>query len=780
MSDLRGLHQPTADLTRCRLCVAPVPPGGWVGLCPMNLDARRNGCQATQEQLVAVRANGRPLYPSVLDNESACPICSPAGQAGPIIREWVIIRVSRLVLKLQEQVREQAFTIHELTHAKVYGSSPLFVFSARCPGQRQRRLLILPFCNRCSSNCSRPNKCSSNCSRRSRRCCGGPLRPYRVQHHLPRAGAALRNPPFSSPQETVLSMDEFFRGLPPHALAWEIPDRRPRTHAKPQLLQKFIPHVSAALLTAQIDGLRLQPNHRHQIVDTSERKFSGLSMGCAPAIGVWPDGYDINDLSTVQVWGDCQSTLDLTSHSTKSRSSNYCRVSTTARKSRSAFYTPMTDCLSSPPVVLTLFVVSFTVRLLSSFPLQETLMAQPGRPAFTMFITDWHSVWFMRVRRANGGFSLAETTRPIAIEGDGSRALLHLLTESPDVWLLPLGLRNIRVQYPNGCVHSHAHAIAYHSAVLRVNAPEDGMPRVIKTSNDEHFLNNEQHALAQVHGAAPVDGIIQLLDASESALLFPLLAGSMDRARELGIAVTFQMLAALVPALRTMHERNVFHRDIRPPNILIQVPQVVKFVEPSNGDDPCLVLADFGFATLRAVPAAFAGAPRLFWSPLMLRVLAPAPNEPYAYTATDDLHMFVRTVFMIAHMYAEPAPVAAAAAQAAENAPLVRIQLPSDGSPGDIEEFWNVQLAGPLWSALELAARNGNYDALAAAIGALPPAWLPAPPRSHPPPPTAGLAAVSSTQGVHVHLRPALRVRTRPASLVSDATLPPRRVPKLK
>ncbi|KAF0369753.1 kinase-like protein [Gigaspora margarita] len=138
----------------------------------------------------------------------------------------------------------------------------------------------------------------------------------------------------------------------------------------------------------------------------------------------------------------------------------------------------------------------------------------------------------------------------------------------------------------------------------------------------------------------------------------------------------------LLKLLELIHSKQIYHRDVRPENILLDT------------DNNRLVLVDWGSAikiTDRNQLYTYEGT-ITFASPNIL-------NEdfgPYVPSASDDLHSFMRTMYILRNQSKMPA--------------IPRGDLSSKAR--GIKEYWNDTLKGPLWAEMVNAVMDKNYDLL--------------------------------------------------------------------
>ncbi|CAG8682814.1 21051_t:CDS:2 [Dentiscutata erythropus] len=140
----------------------------------------------------------------------------------------------------------------------------------------------------------------------------------------------------------------------------------------------------------------------------------------------------------------------------------------------------------------------------------------------------------------------------------------------------------------------------------------------------------------------------------------------------------------LLSLLKRIHELKIYHRDVRPENILLD----------TNNDT--LILADWGSSIqYQGGKVAYEGT-ITFASPNIL-------NKKFGFyvpKASDDLHSFVRTVYTLRNPSKIPT-------NSDENLEL---------KAKVIREYWNdmldVKLCGPLWTEMVNAAENEDYKTL--------------------------------------------------------------------
>jgi tRNA A-37 threonylcarbamoyl transferase component Bud32 len=145
-----------------------------------------------------------------------------------------------------------------------------------------------------------------------------------------------------------------------------------------------------------------------------------------------------------------------------------------------------------------------------------------------------------------------------------------------------------------------------------------------------------------------------------------------------------KMLKQLLATLKSSHKNNVFHRDVRPENLMLN----------EVGD---AVLNDWGCATTTSTKQPFAGTFRYACDSVLQAAIDKSFRVP---TAADDLHALVRTVLAIVH-------------------PYIRRKLASvyAGKFSDAKHIWQeVRANHENWEVFFLAADQCDYEALSGLI----------------------------------------------------------------
>jgi hypothetical protein len=288
------------------------------------------------------------------------------------------------------------------------------------------------------------------------------------------------------------------------------------------------------------------------------------------------------------------------------------------------------------------------------------LDAQPRRTEVSMALTDCQQVMFIRLRHKQSADRtvlphIADFTVPYTLrnqDGLGNKLLRGLLTTL--------------FHHPE-CALSHQPDVLLDSgSTSQVFSVKDAPDLVIKIVWDSNLATAEVAALQKLHG---VDNIIQLREHSNAALLlFPKAERSTATAALEG-HMNPAHLASVVRALEACHSRGVFHRDVRPGNILC-----------TSGT---CTLADFGSATCSHEPA-------LYSTPMLFRIdgeFARVQFEP-----AHDLLALVKSVYLVAHQPKVPKLATA--------------------DPKWVQQFWADNLNAEPWSSMVASARAADYARL--------------------------------------------------------------------
>ena len=269
------------------------------------------------------------------------------------------------------------------------------------------------------------------------------------------------------------------------------------------------------------------------------------------------------------------------------------------------------------------------------------LDSQPRRTHITAALTDCVHVEFIRVYVADpapSGASLIEQL-PFRIEhtstmslsnpqGNANRYLRALLTSTT---FFPA------VRIAGVTINSHRRL--GHSRSSQVFEQKENATRAVKVCVAADLVANEVAVLTTIGQVRPpIPRVVHLWDHSDCALVLTRCGASVDRYR--AWPVLGRHFAELVATFQQLHALHIFHRDARPPNILVQTAR--------DGSAVSLVLSDFGHAVASAGPAPMAGAPLLYFSESMLRERRRDPfMNRYTFTAADDLHIFLRGIFLL-------------------------------------------------------------------------------------------------------------------------------------
>ncbi|CAG8808343.1 2530_t:CDS:1, partial [Gigaspora rosea] len=210
----------------------------------------------------------------------------------------------------------------------------------------------------------------------------------------------------------------------------------------------------------------------------------------------------------------------------------------------------------------------------------------------------------------------------------------------------------------------------------------ENVPSAIKI-HDGYTMKNEADALEFLNSQNIPNVPTYIAHDNNSIIIRPV-------CKQIGkqIGNQFQVFHAqqLLHLLKRIHRLGIYHRDVRPENILL------------NTKDNELILADWGSAIQysRNTGAVEYEGTILFASPDIL-----SNNfDLYIPKASDDLHSFIRTIYILHNPSKMPT-------------------IPEGNFKSKaiaIKKYWddkvNVKLGGPFWKEMIDAATNENYDVL--------------------------------------------------------------------
>ena len=261
------------------------------------------------------------------------------------------------------------------------------------------------------------------------------------------------------------------------------------------------------------------------------------------------------------------------------------------------------------------------------------LNSQPPRAHITCALTDCSQVEFIRV------YAFPSSDIPFRIEhmaallldnpsGKANRYFRALLTTA--TYLPAIQIQGVTVDSNRRLGHSHS------SQVFVVREDET---RVVKVCSSPDLVANEVTILTAIQQAQPpVPRVIQLYGSSDCALVLTRCVASVDRYEN--AAILGGHFADLVPTFQRLHYLDIFHRDARSPNLLVQ---------ETAGGGVSLLLADFGLSIMGSGGSGpMAGAPLQYFSETMLQARRHDRTMfNYRFRPADDLHIFLRGIFLL-------------------------------------------------------------------------------------------------------------------------------------
>ncbi|RIB28000.1 kinase-like domain-containing protein [Gigaspora rosea] len=309
--------------------------------------------------------------------------------------------------------------------------------------------------------------------------------------------------------------------------------------------------------------------------------------------------------------------------------------------------------------------------------IQVLIRQQPLRIHFAIFLSDGYNFYVMDYNRDTKRYSEFSTNFLTGIR------LFWVLINDMSPFTSLVGPRRIDFRMGFNVIGIRLKGYLGKGASSTVYEIEfENTPSAIKILKSGYTTVNEVRALRFLNGHNFPNVPIRVAHNSNSIIIRPV-------CKQIGKQIDnkFQVSHAqqLLHLLKRIHILGIYHRDVRPENILL------------NTKDNELILADWGSAIqYKNTGAVEYEGTVLFSSPNIL-------NNNFGYyipKASDDLHSFIRTIYILQN-------------------PSIMPTIP-DGDLSlrakAIREYWNdnvdVKLGGPFWKEMIDAATNENYDVL--------------------------------------------------------------------
>ncbi|CAG8450475.1 13258_t:CDS:2 [Funneliformis caledonium] len=191
-------------------------------------------------------------------------------------------------------------------------------------------------------------------------------------------------------------------------------------------------------------------------------------------------------------------------------------------------------------------------------------------------------------------------------------------------------------------------------------------PAVIKTISDPNVLKREVEMLRFLNGSN-IQNIPEYVAHDDKNIIIYPVCKRVDKRFQASHA------RGLLQVLERIHSLKIYHRDVRPSNIML------------NTENNSLTLIDWGSAVRDPTGEVIYERTSTYASPAILN------NDmgPYNPQPADDLHSFVRTIYVLLNPLKKPKNLK---------------------SNEDIMNYWNLQLNGrPFWNDM-LTAADDEYQ----------------------------------------------------------------------